>query len=592
MNFKNEIKLFYRQITEMLSQIWVVDKRLAFLNLVSKIILALLPLAILYITKQLIDLLSKSTTSFHEIIWLIVIFASVQILSGIINQWSEYSSTLFQQKVTDSFSEKIISKAANVDYAYFEKPIFHNTLHLAQQQALYRVGQFLPAINALIASGLSLLFLVFFFISIKAYFFLAVIVVAGPITFNKWLQGKKLSNLEFSLAPKEREANYLFQILTGIQWAKELRSFRFGKSFGSRLFSLRNHIASEKKKIHKSALSKNILIDVLEVILLAFVIGYMSFLTLNKTMTIGLFVLYLQGFQRMQTSSKSFFQSFLQIFQLRIFFRNLIDFFSLEETTEKNLNATIMPNEFNELELKNISYTYHHAKNPTINGISITAKRGQIIAIVGENGSGKSTLVKILSRLYHPQQGEMKINQHDINTFDFASFYDNTAFFFQDYEKYFLEAVQNIHFDLSADSTKKEKAIIAAKLSGADEFVQKLSKDYNTKLGSIFEGSEQLSGGQWQKLALARIFYKKTKLVVLDEPSSSLDAFSELRLYEQIKNNLPDKIVILISHRLYNLKIADFIYVMKDGRIVQEGTFDELANSKGLFHEMFEKQKI
>ena len=576
----------------MLSQIWVVDKRLAFLNLVSKIILALLPLAILYITKQLIDLLSKSTTSFHEIIWLIVIFASVQILSGIINQWSEYSSTLFQQKVTDSFSEKIISKAANVDYAYFEKPIFHNTLHLAQQQALYRVGQFLPAINALIASGLSLLFLVFFFISIKAYFFLAVIVVAGPITFNKWLQGKKLSNLEFSLAPKEREANYLFQILTGIQWAKELRSFRFGKSFGSRLFSLRNHIASEKKKIHKSALSKNILIDVLEVILLAFVIGYMSFLTLNKTMTIGLFVLYLQGFQRMQTSSKSFFQSFLQIFQLRIFFRNLIDFFSLEETTEKNLNATIMPNEFNELELKNISYTYHHAKNPTINGISITAKRGQIIAIVGENGSGKSTLVKILSRLYHPQQGEMKINQHDINTFDFASFYDNTAFFFQDYEKYFLEAVQNIHFDLSADSTKKEKAIIAAKLSGADEFVQKLSKDYNTKLGSIFEGSEQLSGGQWQKLALARIFYKKTKLVVLDEPSSSLDAFSELRLYEQIKNNLPDKIVILISHRLYNLKIADFIYVMKDGRIVQEGTFDELANSKGLFHEMFEKQKI
>ena len=592
MNLKNEIKLFYRQITEMLSQIWVIDKRLAFLNLVSKIILALLPLAILYITKQLIDLLSKSTTSFQEILWLIVIFASVQILSGIINQWSEYSSTLFQQKVTDSFSEKIIRKASNVDYDYFEKPLFHNTLHIVQQQALYRVGQFLPAINALIASGLSLLFLVFFFISIKAYFFLAVIVVAGPITFNKWLQGKKLSNLEFSLAPKEREANYLFQILTGIQWAKELRSFRFGKSFGSRLFSLRNHIASEKKKIHKSALSKNMLVDVLEVILLAFVIGYMSFLTLNKTMTIGLFVLYLQGFQRMQTSSKSFFQSFLQIFQLRIFFRNLIDFFSLEETTEKNLNATIMPNEFNELELKNISYTYHHAKNPTINGISITAKRGQIIAIVGENGSGKSTLVKILSRLYHPQQGEIKINQHDINPFDFTSFYDNTAFFFQDYEKYFLEAVQNIHFDLSADSTKKEKAIIAAKLSGADEFVQKLSKDYNTKLGSIFEGSEQLSGGQWQKLALARIFYKKTKLVVLDEPSSSLDAFSELRLYEQIKNNLQDKIVILISHRLYNLKIADFIYVMKDGSIVQEGTFDKLANSNGLFHEMYEKQKI
>jgi ATP-binding cassette subfamily B protein len=309
-------------------------------------------------------------------------------------------------------------------------------------------------------------------------------------------------------------------------------------------------------------------------------------------MTIGLFVLYLQGFQRMQTSSKSFFQSFLQIFQLRVFFRNLVDFFSLEETNQRNKGASSMPDEIAVLALENLSFTYPEAKTPILNNISINAKRGQIVAIVGENGAGKTTLVKILSRLYTDYEGSFTINNQDSSHFDSASFYNNSAFFFQDYEKYFLEAVQNIHFDLDPNEKINSNAIAAAQKSGADEFIKKLSKEYQTKLGSIFEGSEQLSGGQWQKLALARIFYKKTKLVVLDEPSSSLDAFSELRLYEQIKNNLSDKIVILISHRLYNLKIADFIYVMKDGNIVQEGSFDELIKNKGLFQEMYEKQRI
>jgi ATP-binding cassette subfamily B protein len=592
MNLKADIELFFTQLKQMLKIVWEVDQKLAWLNLLSKILLALFPLGLLYITKQLIDFLSSGNVDFSDIFILILLYAAVQVFTNVINQLSEYTSTLFQQKVADSFSEKIIKKASGVDYGFFENPAFHNTLHLAQQQAIYRVGQLLPAINSIMASGLSLLFLIIFFISIKAYIFLLVIFIAIPIAINKWIQGKKLTNLEFSLAPKEREAGYLFQILTGIQWAKELRSFQFGDSFGSRLKSLKTYISSEKKKIHLTGLKKNLVFDLLEVALLCSAIGYMSFLTLNKAMTIGVFVLYLQGFQRMQSSSKSFFQSFLQVFQLRVFFKNLFDFFSLPESNQGIVNLSVFPTPLKELELKNISYSYPGVASPVLKNINLSARTGQIIAIVGENGSGKSTLVKILSRLYLPQTGKINLNEIDIQSIDQNSFYDNTAFFFQDYEKYFIEASQNIHFQLLADESIEKDAIKAALMTGADEFVQKLSKGYQTKLGSIFEGSEQLSGGQWQKLALARIFYKKTKLVVLDEPSSSLDAFSELRLYEQIKKNIQDKIVILISHRLYNLKIADYIYVMKDGQIVQEGSFNILIQENGLFKEMHEKQRI
>jgi ATP-binding cassette subfamily B protein len=313
---------------------------------------------------------------------------------------------------------------------------------------------------------------------------------------------------------------------------------------------------------------------------------------MSKLMTLGVFVIYLQGFQRMQSSSKSFFQSILQLFQLRIFFQHLFDFFALPETSDKEDQKEKFPESIQSLQLQNISFTYPNAKAPILVDISMKAGTGQIIAIVGENGSGKSTLVKLLAKLYRPNAGQFDINGISLDNIKSTSFYEHSAFFFQDYEKYFIEAGQNIHFNVEKINEDESATKAAAEQSGADEFIQKLSEGYQTKLGSVFQGSEQLSGGQWQKLALARIFYKNAKLIVLDEPSSALDAFSELRLYEEIKKDIQDKIVILISHRLYNLKLADYIYVMQEGKIIEDGTFNTLINQGGLFQQMYEKQRI
>jgi len=576
----------------MFGEIHKIDKRLAYLNLLTKSVLAITPLILLYLTKRLIDLISTGNLSANELITLISLFAGTQIFTSIISQFSDFTSTLFQQKVSDRFSARIIQKASRVDYTYFEQPEFHNTLHLAQQQALYRVGQLMPSINSLIASGLSLVFLIVFFISIKAYFLLAFIVLAIPISINKWIQGKRLSNLEFTLAPKEREANYFFQILTGIQWAKENRSFQFGEAFGNRMRGLREHIALLKKNIQRAAMGKNILFDILEIGMLTAAIGYLSWQTMAKLMTLGVFVIYLQGFQRMQSSSKSFFQSILQLFQLRIFFQHLFDFFALPETSDKEDFKENFPEAIHSLELKNISFTYPNATKSILHDINMNARAGQIIAIVGENGSGKSTLVKLLAKLYGPNAGRFYINGISLDNIKSSSFYEHSAFFFQDYEKYFIEAGQNIHFNVEKITEDESATKAAAEQSGADEFIQKLSSGYQTKLGSVFQGSEQLSGGQWQKLALARIFYKNAKFIVLDEPSSALDAFSELRLYEEIKKNSQNKIVILISHRLYNLKLTDHIYVMQEGKILEDGTFNTLINQGGLFQQMYEKQRI
>jgi len=293
----------------------------------------------------------------------------------------------------------------------------------------------------------------------------------------------------------------------------------------------------------------------------------------------------------LQNVSKNFLQSLVQIFQQRLFLKDLFVFFDIAQQHQPTRNLSF-PVVQQGLSVNHVSFGYPQTNKIVLHDISIHCKPGKIIAIVGENGSGKSTLVKLLAGLYELQSGSIKIDEIPLKDIDKSSFRNNTIFVFQDFEKYFFTVEENIA--LGEDGTTNRSANIekAATLSGAHEFITKLSKGYKTRMGRIFEGSEQLSGGQWQKLALARIFYKDAQLVVLDEPTSALDATAEFELYENVKEHLKDKMIILISHRLYNLKIADHIYMMQNGSIEEEGSFKELIGKEGTFKKMYDAQKL
>jgi len=591
MGRKNELGSFLRQLSEMMRDVFAINKRLGKRIVLLKAMAALLPLVQLYLVKSLVDMISQPMPDPRHIVSLVAFFAGLQLAIGVINQYANHLEQLFSQEAADDFSMKIIQKASLISYTHFENPAFHNNLHLAQQQARFRIVQLLPAINASIANALSLVFLVLFFLSIKAYFFLALFALAIPISLNKWLQGKGATDLEFNLAPKERESSYLFQLMTGIQWAKELRTYHFGQAFQEQFQSLRAEINQQKKINQQKSLRQNIMAEMLEVLALGLAIGYLALKTISHVIGLGTFVLYLQGIQRMQSSAKAFFQSLLQVFQLRSFVKDLYGFFELSEEDKKE-PIQDFPQQLDQLKIESLSFGYPNQDHVLLKNINIEASRGQIIAIVGENGSGKSTLVKLLAGFYAPSHGDIRLNGIPLQKMRKTEFYQNSSFFFQDYEKYFLTAGQNIHFDYHPTDAIEEQMQLASQRSGSATFIEKLAKGYDSKMGSIFDGSEQLSGGQWQKLALARLFYMDAQLVVLDEPSSALDAFAELNLYTTIKTALKDKIVVLISHRLYNLKMADKIYVMQEGEIIQVGSFDQLIIEEGLFKSMYENQRI
>jgi ATP-binding cassette subfamily B protein len=591
LTLQKNIRSFFKDMVRAFALIWKAGKFIALVNVVLLIVQALLPILLLYFLRDLIEGVVHGNKSFSTIMPIIIYYGIVQLLTIITGQVSTYVGTIQQQKLTDNLSAEVLEKAVKVDYAYYENPTYHDSMHLAQQQAIYKASIILSSFNAMLLNSLSLVFLVAFFISMHLLFALPFTAVLIPLAAVKWYSGYALLRMEHKFVAAEREANYLQGVLTGITSAKEIRLFGFGNSFIKKFKTIRASIHHEKNKLNLRLTWYSLFAESAEVIAMLVIFGILAKYTWLHIITIGAFVIYIQGFQRLQSTAKSFLQAMVQIFQQRLFLNDLFKFLDMHtdggSTGDKPFTVADKG-----IRINNLSFTYPGTDRVILKDISIQCKPGSIVAIVGENGSGKSTLVKLLGRLYDVKPGSIKLEDSNYADIGISEFQKNTIFLFQDFEQYMFTVEENI--TLSDIERKKTNAEIvsAAQFSGASQFIDKLSHGYATRLGRLFKSGEQLSGGQWQKLALSRAFYKDAQLVILDEPTSAMDASAEYEVFNNIKTQMVDKMVFLITHRLYNLKIADHIYVLKDGIINQEGSFDTLIKTPGLFKEMYDKQKL
>lgn len=591
MSIANRISFFVKDIKRIWSLIWMTDKRLAILNIVLQLVQAVLPVFSLYYIKELIEALtSNERLSLDSIYTPLIIFGTIQFLMAVIGQYITYMNTIFGQKLTDYLSGIVLRKATDIDYDYYEQHAYHDTLHLAQQQSMQRAPALLAIFNSVLLNSTSLLFLIIFFFTLKSFFALWFILLSLPLAIIKWRFGHSIVQQERSLVPWVRESNYIHNTLTSTGFAKEVRVLGFGKQFIEKFRSIRSYIFKEKRKLNAKLANFSLLAETLEIIVMIALFVMLARSTYHGAITIGTFVIYIQGFQRMQTTSRIFLQSVVQALQQKDFLKDLFAFLdiALSSTKGKQLDFPIVNTG---LSVRDISFTYPLTDREVLHGINIDCRPGSIIAIVGENGSGKSTLVKLLSRLYHVQSGSIQIDNVEVSDIAERKFRQNSIFLFQDYEKHFLTVKENIALGAEGE-VDEEQVKNAAALSGSTAFINKLKNGLDTRLGRIFDKGMQLSGGEWQKLAIARVFYKKRELIVLDEPTSALDAIAEAYVFASIKKELSDKMVVLISHRLYNLKLVDHIYVMDGGRIAEHGSFDELIGRNGHFRKMYEAQKL
>ena len=552
--------------------------------------LAGIPVLVLYFTKQLLDqilLAKKLDASTLNYLWFL---GGIYLLNIIIQQIQSFISFSNQHQVSAYFSEKILRKSTHIPFEFNENSDYQNSLHLAQQQSLYKIPQVYLVLQSVLVSSFSLLALISYFFKLLSDYAWWIILLAIPLSTIKWISGNALAQLDKKLVRQEREANYLHQILVGVNYAKEVKTLNMGAKLIARFTVFKEFIFQKKRSLQLKISAFSGLAELLEVAVILFVMYQLIDLAIGKVIGISVLVIYLQGLQRVQSTLKSFLQSWVQLLQQRMFLKDLFDYLDLYE--EKRKIQYFDKYLTNDLEVEGLSFKYPESDKWVLRNIQFEVKKGEIIAIVGANGSGKSTLVKLLAGLYVPSNGVLRWKNQLIDQIDSAVFANESTIVFQDFEKYYVSIQEFLELGWDRENSGEDSIMEALNLADAMAFVNELPRKSQSILGRIFGAGEQLSGGQWQKLVIARAFFRNTPLWIFDEPTSSIDALAEAKIFEHIKAKSNDKVSIIITHRLYNLKFADRILVMDQGEIVERGTFEELKSNSVLFNQLYEQQKV
>jgi len=575
--------------------VWKSSRNWTLLSIVFQVVQAILPLIILYLTKLIIDTLTESRSSieFSLILKYILVFGLVHLIQTIVRNYQQLASESQQQQVTDHLSKLVIEKATSLDISFYENPKFHDVLHLAQSQAKYKPVQILNNLTDLLKNGLMITSLGALLLYLHWAIGLVLIFCALPVAYVKWHYSKKMFLWEQNKAFLKRQSNYVNSILTSDRYAKELRIFGFAKSLKDNFVKLRMQLFDERFRIGKGKAQAAIFAKSFELIAMVSVFAFIAWRSFNGEITIGDLVMYFQAFQKGQASIQSLLTSMVSLYSNRLFITHLFELLGLESILEQDPNP-LVPRCLNTgIEIKNVNFRYPEHETTVIKDLSLSLKKGEVIAFVGENGSGKSTLIKLLCRFYDPISGHINWEGQDYKKLNLEELRKRITVIHQDYAQYKLSVHDNIRTNqLGTTHSEEDLSLVknAALLGGANEFIESLPQKYDQKLGRWFKDGQELSGGQWQKLALSRAFYKDADLIILDEPTSSIDPNAEAQIFNNLKELTKDKILILITHRVYNLKIAERIVVFNKGRIIEQGTHDELISLNAKYARMYNNQ--
>lgn len=570
--------------------IYRLNKGATVLNFVFIIVQAVLPMLSLVILKNIIDKVTHSGFSWTYAVPQLICFGALQLASGILQQFSGYNSAIQQHELTDYISEKILHKTIKLEIEHFENPEVTDELYMARQQALTRPAMVFSAYQGLFQNLVNLMIFSGFLILEQWYLLLLIILFSLPTLLNKLNFGYQQYLLDKNNLQANKRMTDLFHYLTVDQYAKEVRIFGFGPAFISQFRHLKLSVFKKRKQLQIRYLSRNMWFQLFEIVSITVVYAVLIGSAVNGIITMGGLVIYFQIFQRLQAAMSGFYLSTISLFQSQLFFNQIISYLALPTKVSEKKELK-QPDQFRKgISVRNLDFIYPGTSRKILSGINLDIQPSKLTAIVGENGSGKSTLLKLLCGLYEPAINTVFWDDSDITEFEASEVRKEVTMVFQDFGKYYLSLQENIAPGVHhADPDLLDQVICQAEL---EDVLNEFPDGMKTQLGRTYKRGIQLSGGQWQKLAIARMFYKQAKLMILDEPTSMMDPMAESEIFRNLKKDIGDRIIVLVTHRLYNLKMADVIYVMHEGKIVECGTFDELLSADGHFRAIYEKQKL
>lgn len=556
-----------------------------------------LPLFSIYMTKLIVDQVTASfaladrTTAMQDIVPLLMIAAGLTIATTLSASLSELVTIAHAQRVTDYMQSIIHTKSISADLEYYENSEYYDALQRAQQEAPYRPPRILDRLAQTGQNSISLIAMVGLLFALHWGIVGVLIVAAIPAVLVRVKFAGVMYHWKKRRTQLERQAIYLGWLQTTDLFAKEIRLFNLGHHFKDNYSQIREQIYQEKVRIVSK---RSFAFFAAQATAGMFVFAIFVFLvqqTIIGTLKLGDLVLYYQALQKGQNSLKGLLGSLSGLYEDNLFLAYLYDFLDLKSRLQEPEVPHAFPSALGTgVVFDNVSFQYATTERQALENISLKLQPGQVIALVGENGSGKTTLIKLLCRLYDPTEGSITIDGIDLKSFNTTDLRNHISVIFQDYAKYHFTARDNIRLGNINTPPDDRKIVTAAQVSGADRVINSLPQGYDTVLGKMFDQGEELSIGQWQKIALARAFLRDSQVIVLDEPTSAMDPKAEYEVFQQFRKLIHNQSAILISHRLSTVKMADYIYVMSQGRMIEEGSHKSLLDLDGVYASMFETQ--
>ena len=590
----NRIRPFLLTLRHALSFVWQSSPSLAVGSIVVRVIQGLLPLVVLYLTKLLVDAVTQGVktppaeASLTPMTMILAGLAVVAVASAMLTVVVSVISRIHAQVVTDHMHALLQAKSVEVDLEYYENARYQDTLHRAQQEAPYRPTAILNALLQFCQDAISLLAMAGILWWLHWGVIPVLMLTAIPYFFVRLQQANKLFAWERERTPLERKAWYVNTLLTQATAAKEIRLFGLGPLLRQWFQEARSVLRRERIALERRWALAGLAAQIVGVAGVFGVYSFVAVRTFEGLLTVGDLVMYFLAVQRASGFLEGVGWSVSSLYESNLFLTTLHEFLGIKSRLPESAHPKRFPQPITQgITFDHVSFQYPNEERVAIRDFTFTIRSGEHVAFVGANGSGKTTLVKLLCRLYDPSGGRITIDGADLRDYPIADVRGAVSGIFQDFVKFQLSAKDNIALGVRSHDVDLPAVTQAAKQAGVHEAIERLPKGYDSLLGKLFDGGHELSIGEWQKVALARAILRDSQILILDEPTSAMDAKAEAELFERFHELAQGRIAILISHRLSTVKMADRIFVVDRGQIVEQGTHDDLMRQQGLYATLF-----